>query len=104
MISFDLQFGQKKIEKAENKSRHDSNECEDNESIDNKVNGVNCDLIRNNNETNISKQISIEEIEQLFGSQQKEFDLSDITIFIRAGIEAIVDDEVTKRFDTEGIH
>jgi hypothetical protein len=30
--------------------------------------------------------------------------LSDITIFIRAGIEAIVDDEVTKRFDTEGIH
>jgi len=36
-------------------------------------------------------------------SQQKEFDLSDIMNFIRVGIKAIVDDEVTKRFDAEGI-
>lgn len=35
--------------------------------------------------------------------EKKDFHLDDICLLIKNSIKAIVDDEVTKRFDTEGI-
>lgn len=42
-------------------------------------------------------------IDDLFNSEKKTFNLVDICLLIKNGIQSIVDDEVTKRFDTEGL-
>lgn len=41
-------------------------------------------------------------IDNLMDYEKKDFHLDDICLLIKNGIQAIVDDEVTKRFDTEG--
>lgn len=41
-------------------------------------------------------------LDSLCDYEKKNFHLSDICDFIKVGVQAIVDDEVTKRFDTEG--
>ena len=71
------------------------------------INDKNTDLIRNNLSGNESNHLSLHEMELKesdLQKEQKEFHLSDVMPFMRSGIEAIVDDEVTKRFAAEGIH
>ncbi|CAG2100996.1 unnamed protein product, partial [Medioppia subpectinata] len=103
-----FEFGRKRIEREKRLSR---DELEDNFETE-KYNGINSrsngsvgnniggDFVRNNNESDKdSKHQSMHEMELKI--EKKEFDLSDGMNFIKQGIEAIVDDEVTKRFAAE---
>lgn len=71
------------------------------------MNGTDSDITANNNRSdNESNHNSVHEMQIKLSDpqiQQKEFHFQDIMTFIKTGIEAIVDDEVTKRFAAEGI-
>lgn len=76
-----------------NKKSNDDDDVEDEEN-------VNEDLDEENDLD--GDQLSMK-IDDLFNSEKKSFNLVDICLLIKNGIQSIVDDEVTKRFDTEGL-
>ena len=114
-MNFLLQYGRKKIEHESLRSRNSDEE--DNESIVEDVdNDDNSDDIQPHSRSdsvdsyrdfdNEDSLTHLSEYEHSFDDlknyQQKNFHLSDIYEFVTLGVQAIVDDEVTKRFDTEG--
>ncbi|XP_076812046.1 glycerol-3-phosphate acyltransferase 3-like isoform X2 [Clavelina lepadiformis] len=58
-------------------------------------------IISGGSEEIISKENSINDLGNFNSEQHKKFELGDIMYLIKSGIEAVIDDEVTKRFRAE---
>lgn len=90
------QFGKQRIDhellNKKNSENNDEDDTEDSET----ATTLDGDLIQ-------SRQIDCDtSIENLIDYEKRNFHLSDVCDFIKRGMQAIVDDEVTIRFDTEG--
>lgn len=90
-----VKFGKQRIELSELKHKQTTQHDADSE-----------DELDNGAELSFEYHCKITEYDNSLDSlrdyEKKDFHLSDICDFIKVGVQAIVDDEVTKRFDTEG--
>ena len=91
--SYYSQFGKQRID-SELQSKKKSNDDSDSEDSDDPSENTFIDRTRFSYDSSI---------DNLMENERQNFQLSDLCDYIKLGVQAIVDDEVTIRFDTEGI-
>lgn len=105
-LPFFLKFGKQRIDNELNNKRNKDQLYDDSDYEDVTTNTQNREDLKSP-KIFLERSNSIADYDNSFDSlrdyEKREFHLEDVCDFIKMGVMAIVDDEVTKRFDTEGI-